>query len=246
MMYFSRVRIEPGSMDRMKYIQLIQGDMYSMHQLIWKLFPSDSGVPRSFLFRQEYEREQLAYEANKGNLPIIYLLSEKIPVSIDGLLQVTTKEYSPKVETGMRLGFDARVNPIIARKTEGKNHSVKHDVMMNAKYQAQQTGLDSKNPVHRTEIDRLVHDAVINWFAEKSKVSGFTFDRNPEFVSVEVEGYRQNYLRKRGKENISFSSVDLSGSLSVTDPDLFKQTLQQGIGHSRSFGCGLMLIRRLP
>ncbi|WP_083803977.1 type I-E CRISPR-associated protein Cas6/Cse3/CasE [Desulfonatronospira thiodismutans] len=32
--------------------------------------------------------------------------------------------------------------------------------------------------------------------------------------------------------------------LEVTEPDSFKETLFNGLGRSRAFGCGLMLVRR--
>ena len=40
--------------------------------------------------------------------------------------------------------------------------------------------------------------------------------------------------------------LDLSGTLSVTDPALFVAALAQGFGRAKAWGCGLMLIRRAP
>ncbi len=55
-----------------------------MHQLIWRLFPDDSDGNRTFLFRQEFEKEQLKFESTRRGLPIFYVVSEKVPVPIDG------------------------------------------------------------------------------------------------------------------------------------------------------------------
>ncbi|MBL7000104.1 MAG: type I-E CRISPR-associated protein Cas6/Cse3/CasE [Gammaproteobacteria bacterium] len=45
--------------------------------------------------------------------------------------------------------------------------------------------------------------------------------------------------------NVGFSAVDFTGVLTVTDVDLFKVALFNGIGRSKAFGCGMLLIRRI-
>ncbi|MEA2080768.1 MAG: type I-E CRISPR-associated protein Cas6/Cse3/CasE [Pseudomonadota bacterium] len=46
-----------------------------------------------------------------------------------------------------------------------------------------------------------------------------------------------------GGKEINFSTLDYSGLLTVTDPELFKAALFQGIGPAKAFGCGLLLVR---
>ena len=43
-----------------------------------------------------------------------------------------------------------------------------------------------------------------------------------------------------------FGVMDFSGMLEVKDPARFLTQLAQGFGRARAFGCGLMLIRRIP
>jgi CRISPR system Cascade subunit CasE len=38
--------------------------------------------------------------------------------------------------------------------------------------------------------------------------------------------------------------MDFRGILTVTDTEKFTDTLMQGLGKAKAFGCGLMLIRR--
>jgi len=57
-----------------------------------------------------------------------------------------------------------------------------------------------------------------------------------------VDGYAQ-HRGKRGQ--ISISTVDFAGQLTVTDPVALKQALFDGIGHAKAFGCGLLLVRRV-
>jgi CRISPR system Cascade subunit CasE len=59
-----------------------------------------------------------------------------------------------------------------------------------------------------------------------------------------LEGYQSHCFRKaaRGRE-IKYGSLDFKGVLSVTDAELFKETLFYGIGRSKAFGCGLMMVK---
>jgi CRISPR system Cascade subunit CasE len=237
MTYFSRVRIDTGSLAQMLLLHVLQGDVYAMHQLIWKLFPEDPDANRSFLFRQEFEKEQIASTESRRGLPLFYVLSQKIPRPVNGLLSVESKEFSPKIKVGDKLGFDLRANPIVARKQEGKANSCKHDILMDSRFQAKKEGITD-----RTAIALRMQDAVVNWFVSKGGRAGFEINKE---CQTEVTAYRQNLLRKRGQKEIRFSSVDLAGMLTVTDPKLFVDTVIKGIGSAKSFGCGLMLVRKI-
>jgi CRISPR system Cascade subunit CasE len=236
-MFFSRVIIDSSPLSQIKLLKILQSDLYAMHQLIWKLFPVDPQKKRDFLYRQEFEKEQLASSSARRGMPLFYILSEREPVPTGDLLSVETKKYAPKLKAGMRLGFDVRVNPVIARGVEGKKNSSKHDIMMDAKKKAKEQGL--KNAL---AVEQFMNTAAVEWLAEKSKKAGFSLS---DEAAVEVSGYQQERLRKRGGKEIRFSSVDISGSLTVTEPELFRKILFTGIGHSRSFGCGMMMIRRI-
>lgn len=235
-MFFSRVRIETGAMVQARLLKECQGDLYAIHQLLWKLFPDDSGGRRPFLFRQEIEKEQLTIENTRRGLPLFYVVSQRAPVPVNGLLNVDIKEYCPKIKAGTRLSFDVRVNPVIARKTDGKENSVKHDVSMDAKHQAKARGITDS-----LEIASLMQNAVSEWFLEKGNVFGFQPENSD---MVEITSYRQHLLRK-GSNRIRFSSVDLTGVLRVVDSNLFEKALFNGIGSAKAFGCGLLLVKPL-
>lgn len=234
-MYFSRVRIEPYSISRTKLIRLLSGDMYSSHKLVWKLFPANPEAKRDFLFRQEIEKEQLSYAETGSGLPVFYVVSERTPSPEENIFRIDIKEYDPKISNGMHLGFDVRVNPVIARSRENGKHSAKHDVLADAKKKAQSQGITD-----RRRLQEYMNKAVRQWLCAKEDKYGFKII-DPELV--EISGYRQERLRKKSKKDIQFSSVDLKGRLLVTDSVLFRDLLYRGIGRSRSFGCGLMLVR---
>ncbi len=236
-MYFSRVSIDTSPAAQTKLFRFIKGDLYGMHQLIWSLFPGEPNSKRDFLYRQEFENEQLTLQATRRGLPLFYVLSDRKPLPVDDLLCVETKSFDPKLHSDMRLGFEIRANPVIAHKVKGIRNSSKHDIMMDAKYKANKSGI-----TNRIEIEKRMTDAVVDWLMAKGASAGFDIAGGS---SLEVTGYRQERLRKRGGKEIKFSSIDICGTLIVTDPEVFRKTLQTGIGHSRSFGCGMLLVRRV-
>lgn len=230
MMYLSRVRVATEGLERQKLVSLLSGDAYSNHQLLWRLF--GEADQRAFLFRQENEKDQLGAGLEPRGLPLFYVLSDQTPVAVPGLLELETRSFSPVLTAGDRLTFRLRANPTISRKTEA-GRSVRHDVLMDAKAQCRNLGVDRPD-----EIRRQMDQAAIRWLQVRSENSGFALESVPQ-----VSGYRQHVNKRKGAE-IRFSSIDYEGVLHVTDPDSFRDMLYQGLGKSKAFGCGLMMVRR--
>lgn len=60
--------------------------------------------------------------------------------------------------------------------------------------------------------------------------------------SFRADSYQQVAVSD-GSRQIRFSTIDLCGNLKVLKPDLLVDLVGQGLGSSKSFGCGLMLLR---
>ncbi|WP_148862251.1 type I-E CRISPR-associated protein Cas6/Cse3/CasE [Marinobacter fonticola] len=230
-MFLSRVQVATEGLDRQALLSLLAGNAYSNHQLLWRLFPASP--ERSFLFRQELEQEQLGAEHSPRGLPLFYVLSTELPEGVPGLLSVESKPFAPQLVRGQRLRFRLRANPTVARKPEGGGRSVRHDVLMDAKTHCK------KQSVAKDQMGRHMDEAAVEWLESRSSTGGFSLDANPQ-----VSGYRQHVLRRKGRE-IRFSSVDYEGILTVIDPDQFNATLREGLGRSKAFGCGLLMVRRV-
>lgn len=240
MMYFSRIRIKMNCKENIfNYIQLMSTDDYSVHQLMWTLFPNRPKESRMFLFRQEIENEQLSDSYGVHGIPLFYVVSSCKPIEQTDILNVETKEYSPKISEGDKLAFSLRVNPIVSRKQEGKKNSKHNDLFMDVKYHA----LRENKELSSEEIKQKQQEAVVEWLSRRGGSSGFVlYDKD----KTEVTGYNQHiFSRKSKKEKIKFSSVDISGILEVTDVNSFLKILGDGLGSSKSFGCGMMMIRRV-
>ena len=70
--------------------------------------------------------------------------------------------------------------------------------------------------------------------------------RGAKLETLRAEGYIQHQNHKKVQSKpIRYSTLDLAGTLTVIDPEMFLRTLYQGIGPAKAFGCGLMLVRRI-
>lgn len=205
---------------------LLPRDSYSSHQLVWRLFDSSPTQQRDFIYRQEVTR-QVEF----------YLVSERPPADDQGRWVVETKSYKPQLAEGDRLAFQLRANPV--RSTRDDTGRVKrHDVVMDLKTQIK----GSEDDHEELPLPMVAQQAGSRWLAERAGRHGFAVD--PQ--QLRVDGYRQHRLRKRGKKSrIQFSTLDYSGILAVTDPQLFQQALFRGIGPAKGFGCGLLMVKRV-
>lgn len=233
-MFLSKVQVAPEGLDPHALQRLMQGNAYGNHQLLWQLFPGQS--ERTFLFRQELERESRTERHPRG-MPLFYVLSTVEPQSVPGLLECESKPFQPRLHTGQHLAFKLRANPVVARRQEGQQRSRRHDVLMDAKKAGRAEGLEDA-----TAIQERMDAAARDWLGDKDRAEqhGYRLLSEPQ-----VSGYRQHAYRRKGGE-IRFSSVDFEGSLEVSDPERFQRTLAEGIGRSKAFGCGLWLVRRIP
>ncbi|WP_419659278.1 CasE: CRISPR system CASCADE complex protein CasE/Cas6 [Desulfosarcina variabilis str. Montpellier] len=227
-MYFSRVSIDAKSADPEDLVALLKGDVYNVHQIIWRLFPEDQEAKRDFLFRREVA----------NGWPFFYLVSERKPQPLSGLVRVESKTYQPKLHNGQQLAFSLRINPVITKKAADGKKRYRHDIVMNAKHSLKASSISQMD----CSAGELQHTVGIKWLGERAEKLGFGFD--PE--NVRIYGYQQHrFTSKKQKDKIQFSVLDYNGLLMVTESDRFYRTLMKGIGRAKAFGCGLMLVRRV-
>ncbi|KFF48381.1 CRISPR-associated protein Cse3 [Gammaproteobacteria bacterium MFB021] len=231
-MYLSSVRVDLNTLTREQLFDVLEGGAYTAHQLLWQLFADTPGEERPFLFRQEMEESA---NGQSAGLPRFYVVSSRPPASVEGL-DVQCKPFAPQLEKGDRLAFRLRANPTIDKATEKGRRSHRADVLMDAR--------KPFSPGERTSqaCVEAMDSAARQWLSRRVDTLGFTLPVTPE-----VGAYRQHVLSKKGGANpIRYSSVDYEGLLDVTDPARLSETLAQGVGRAKAFGCGLLLLRRVP
>lgn len=224
-MFFSQVRLKPDAGERRSFWRLIK-DGYETHALIWDLFGDDPDRNRDFLYRVE----------SGGALPSFLVVSVREPENRYDVWNIGTKEYSPVIHTGQRLSFMLRTNPV-RKKRDAEKKQHRHDVVMETKTRLKEEGVVREKWPSEGEI---VQKAGYAWLATRAELYGFLIDEQ----EVRVDGYFQHQLIKpKGGHMVRFSTVDFNGFLTVTDPERFIQGLFEGIGPSKGFGCGLLLVK---
>jgi CRISPR system Cascade subunit CasE len=226
-MYFSRITFNP-QVTASQLARTICVDTYKEHQALWRLFDTNPDAKRDFLYRQTQDQGRVKY----------YVVSEREPVDSSGVWLVDgCQTYDPKLTKGQELFFSVRVNPVVTISSEtGKKE--RHDVVMREKKR-----IDYKNlPKDSRPLEQeIVQQTCIPWLVQRVEHLGF----NVQADTLLVDGYQQYESYAKGKKPISYSTVDFQGVLTVTDPERLKQTLFQGIGKAKAFGCGLLLVRRV-
>ena len=102
-----------------------------------------------------------------------------------------------------------------------------------------QTGWQKAGPAERPALSELIQQAGEQWLTNRQEKIGVHID------SLVADGYHRHQSYKRSQKNpIRYSTLDLQGTLTVTDSEKLQTTLLHGIGPAKAFGCGLLLVRR--
>lgn len=159
------------------------------------------------------------------------MLSARKPVDSHDLFRLDEpKVFAPALATGDRLRFSLRANPVVRRR--GSNgRSAKHDVVMDA--------LRQRAGARREARLEVMRESGSAWLAGQGRGAGFDVDN-----VLDVDGYEQHSISRRGAVPMHFSTLDIGGVLRVRDPSLFLNAILRGFGSAKAYGCGLMLIRR--
>jgi len=172
------------------------------------------GKVREFLYRREELQGAFRF----------FVLSSEPPVQRD-IFEVQCRPFSPALNVGQMLRFSLRANPTVCK--AGK----RHDLLMEAKRQVKEQAVGR-------DIWPYQQKAALEWLSHQGEQNGFFLHK------VSVDAYRQQQIRReKSRQIIQFSSVDYSGLLVVSDPEIFLQRLARGYGKSRAFGCGMMMIK---
>lgn len=189
----------------------------SDHRLVWSAFAAGDDAPRRFLWRRD-DRSGRYFALGP-------------PPGESSLFDIESKPFAPDLAPGDRLGFALRLNATVDRKDHG-GHSRRHDVAMDLL--RTRTADGARRAEHRQEV---AAEAARYWLDRRAASDGFALD------ALHLEAYRTWHLG-RGKGRIGV--LELEGTLSVVEPERFLNRVACGFGRARAFGCGLMLLRRVP
>ena len=189
------------------------------HRLIWTLFSDGPDRARDFLWRADLRGQ-------------FFTLSSRPPQGNDLFYPPETKEFSPNLKPGDRLGFALRANATRNKQFEkGKFRRV--DVVMDQLYEIK--------PENRANQRLKLAERVANdWMERQAATRGFAVRK---LIMEDYHTVRIN--RKRGSDQAVHGILELKGTLEVIDSATFLSALAAGFGRAKAWGCGLMLIRRI-
>jgi CRISPR system Cascade subunit CasE len=176
-----------------------------------------------FADRPDRLRDYLWREESPGQF---VFLSERAPADPHALFDMESKPFRPALAVGDQLGFTLRVNATVDR-GEGR-----HDVVMDALYALP----PAQRAAARPAASQL---AAETWMTRQGELYGFSLE------ALTVDGYDRVQVPRQGKAPMVHGVLDLTGVLTVTDPEKFGKRLREGFGRAKAYGYGLMLVRRL-
>lgn len=225
MHYFTKAALRPGAARKDEYWDLTTNG-YRGHRLAWSLFADNPGRDRDFVYRWD----------TGGRLPVLRVVSERPPEDSSDLFRLQAKEYDPTLREGQRLRFSLRANTVVKKwHDDGKQRA--HDVVMNAKWEMRQNGTWEDCDLSHAD---LVQREGEKWLAKRAEPCGFALPDH----QVRAEGHQKHSFEKpRSGHQVTFVTMDLSGILQVEDPQTLQRRLLNGIGPTKAYGCGLMLVR---
>ena len=189
---------------------------YSFHQEVWSLFPGINKKDPDFIYRAGQQ--------------CLYTVSRVQPIATTGKWLVTnTAPYDPQVSAGLRLDFMTRINPVNDR--DGARYSIIMDYIHNLRR--------SGKPQSEWPLPEEIRNAACSkWFKKQEKTKGFSVS---SFLIEQQQD--KEYPNDRTGDLMKFTILDIRGTLTVTDPDAFKQALFLGIGKGRRFGYGMLMVK---
>jgi CRISPR system Cascade subunit CasE len=184
------------------------------HHVVWSLFGRND-KHRFWLYRRLTDRA-------------LRVVSAKAPTSSPYATVVKTREQNYEwLEPGVRLLFKLRANAVKRVVVDGKTRKV--DVVMHA--------LHPLSPEQRRDQrEEITQGAYLDWMQRQGEAHGFTIESE---VFQVVAHYRERIPRRRSAP-IFINCGELVGMLKVTEPGALRMCLVEGLGASRSFGCGLL------
>lgn len=237
-MYLSRLFLASGHREVLKDL----GDPRGLHRRVMRSFPGpasegESGRARAshgVLHRVDIRREtgrailyvQSESRPDFGHLPEGYLLD--LAPEVENPAVRSVDEAWAALREGQTLSFVLRANP--SRKIGTK------------------TGEDGQRQ-HGQRVPVRGDEGRLAWLVRQGERGGFSLKAVEEGSSVldvrvgeEPRQRDQKARETHGKAGVTLNPVLYEGRLVVVDPARFRQTLKEGIGPSKAFGCGLLSI----
>jgi CRISPR system Cascade subunit CasE len=189
------------------------------HHVVWSLFDRNENE-RRWLYRRLTDRD-------------LRIISTNAPKSSPYAAVVTMREQNfDWLKPGMRLVFKLRANAVQRVVVDGKTRKV--DVVMHA--------LHPLPPEERSaRREEITQAACLKWMQRQGAAHGFSVEQE----TFQVMAHYRERIPRRNAAPALINCEELVGLLTVIDGQALGRCLSEGLGASRSFGCGLIEVARV-
>ena len=150
--------------------------------------------------------------------------------------RVASKPMPDTFPQRMKLGFELRACPVIRKASAGPKwkEGQELDAFLSRVWEIDDPGI---------EVDR--EEVYVNWLRRQFENRGGAelLSANMKRFSIERMS-RRNHTSNRKVTTIQRPDLTLTGKLKITDDEAFTKLLEKGIGRHKSFGFGMLKIRR--
>lgn len=190
---------------------------YNWHRQLWRLFPGEERETRNSSTEPRQSFLFRIEDSQTGRAARLLVQSRCIPEAASGLIIVRTRALQPKPSVGQRLAFLLTANPV----------KTITDAQRDAKPGKQSE--KCRVPLIKEEDQR-------EWI--NRKLAGAV-----EIEAANVLSHTPIHFRK-GNRSGKLATATFEGMMRVVEPITLVSLLKNGIGPAKSFGCGLLLVRR--
>lgn len=216
-MYLSRIEINPYRRDTIHALSSPQ----VMHAAVMASFSALNGADDDrVLWRIDRVGPSTYVLVQSRRKPDFHHMVEQFgrPDSCSSWDTIEYDDFLKKINNGDVMRFRLRANPV---------HSVS----------SLSQGSRGKVVAHVTVQQQKT------WLEEKAPKLGFEITDSEEGPMFDIVS--RDCLRfKRGNGTVILNTATYEGILTVTDADLFRSSIENGIGRAKAYGCGLMTVIR--
>ena len=220
-MFLYRIHLNP----RCREVRRDLSDPYQLHATLCRAFstPNRKCTASDFLWRLEPENSSTGYPrilvqgrsgAKWPNIGVKDWLAEADPA-----IDLYSRLKLDSLMIGKRFRFRLRANPSVTK--NGKRLGLLHQ-------EEQEKWIERKGKQHGFSLPKLPSADLSNPHKERSD------------VCISQEQMLQG--RQHSGNSLRIFSVLYDGILTVTDPETFRATLKNGIGHGKVLGLGLLSV----
>ena len=181
-------------------------------RVLWRLDKRVDEPQAFWLYIVSPEKPDLTHVVEQAGWPVHERLWE-------------TKDYQPflnRLENGQRWEFRLKANPVRkVRKDKGRRPNER---------------------VVGTLQGHVTVEQQVEWLMSRAEAHGFELPFDANEKPAVIVSQRNREVFRRGSDEVTLSTAVYDGTLTVTDADLLRAALCQGIGRAKGFGCGLLTI----